>query len=211
MNKHIITGFIALTVLLSCSQNFKAHREQVSGSGYEELSKNDKTKKGSISSESIFQLPDSFQTQDSKPLTLAMLKGKPTVIGMIFTHCTYACSRLTADIKNVADSLQADASNVNFVLISFDTERDKPARLKSFADEMGLDNNWTLLHGNDEAVRTLSVLLNVQYEKDAGGNFSHSNLVSILDKNGVLKYQQEGLNADHTETVSTLQQLIRQG
>lgn len=57
-----------------------------------------------------------------------------------------------------------------------------------------------------------SVLLNVQYEKDAEGNFSHSNsnLVSVVDKNGVLQYQKEGLGAAHTETIKTIQKLIQQ-
>jgi len=52
--------------------------------------------------------------------------------------------------------------------------------------------------------------LNVQYEKDAEGNFSHSNLVSVLDKHGVLKYQKEGLGAEHTETINTIQKLMKQ-
>jgi protein SCO1/2 len=129
---------------------------------------------------------------------------------MIFTHCTYACPRLVADIKNIADSLNGKAGEVNLVLVSFDTKRDLPARLKTFASEMGLDKNWILLHGSENTVRTLSVLLNVQYEEDADGNFSHSNLVSLLDKNGVLQYQKEGLDAPYTESINTIRKLIGQ-
>ncbi|MEO6812599.1 MAG: hypothetical protein ABI172_01615, partial [Ginsengibacter sp.] len=70
------------------------------------------------------------------------------------------------------------------------------------------DKNFTLLHGSEEAVRTLSVLLNVQFEKDAEGNFSHSNIISVLDKDGTLRFQKEGLDADHAETVSTIKQLL---
>jgi protein SCO1/2 len=73
---------------------------------------------------------------------------------------------------------------------------------------MGLNSNWILLHGNKETVRTLSVLLNVQFEKDADGNFSHSNLISILDKKGVLQYQKEGLGAEQTTTIKTIQTLV---
>lgn len=164
--------------------------------------------KETISEKSIFQLTDSFQTQECKNFNLAMLQGKPTVIAMIFTHCTYACPRITADLKNIADSLKASAEKVNFVLISFDTKRDTPARLKAFANEMKLNKDWILLHSNDEAVRTLSVLLNVQYEKDSDGNFSHSNLVSVLDKNGIVQFQKEGLGEDHLETVKTINKLL---
>lgn len=158
--------------------------------------------------ESIFMLDDTFKTQHNTNFQLSTLKGKPTVIGMIFTNCTYACPRLTSDIKNISKNMGIRKDKVNFVLISFDTERDNPKQLKKFANEMGLDSDWVLLHGTEETVRTLSVMLNVQFEKDADGNFSHSNLVSVLDKNGVLKYQKEGLEAEHKETNSTLLKLI---
>ncbi len=158
--------------------------------------------------ESIFILDDTFKTQHNANFQLSTLKGKPTVLGMIFTNCTYACPRLTSDIKNISKRMGIRKDKVNFVLISFDTERDNPKQLKKFANKMGLDSDWILLHGTEETVRTLSIMINVQFEKDADGNFSHSNLVSVLDKNGVLKYQKEGLEAEHKETNSTLLKLI---
>ncbi len=164
---------------------------------------------GTISSESIYQLADTFQTQDNKSITLTSFAGKPTVVGMIFTHCTYACPRLTADIKNIESNLKDENGKVNFLLVSFDAERDSPDQLKKFAGASGLDTNWTLLHGSEEAVRTLSVLLNVQFEKDAEGNFSHSNLISVLDKNGVLRFQKEGLDAAPAETLGTIKQMLQ--
>jgi len=164
---------------------------------------------GTISSQSIYMLTDTFQTQENKNITLSSFAGKPTVVGMIFTNCTYACPRLTADIKDIEEKLKGEKEKVNFLLVSFDSKRDDPAQLKKFGVNLDLDKNWTLLHGSEEAVRTLSVLLNVQFEKDAEGNFSHSNIISILDKGGVLQYQKEGLNADQTETISNIDQLLQ--
>ncbi len=163
---------------------------------------------GTISSESIYMLADTFQTQDNRKLTLASFAGKPTVVGMIFTNCTYACPRLTADMKNLQEKLKDENGKINFLLISFDAERDVPEQLKKFGDNLKLDPNWTLLHGSDQAVRTLSVLLNVQFEKDAEGNFSHSNIISVLDKQGVLRFQKEGLNAEQTETLNNIKKLL---
>ncbi len=140
---------------------------------------------------------------------MSSLKGKPTVVGMVFTSCGYACPRLTSDMKNIAGKLKDDREKVNFVQVSFDTEKDTPEQLKKFAKQMHLDENWILLHGNEETVRTLSVLLNVQFEKDAEGNFSHSNLISVLDKNGVLAFQKEGLEADHKETIGKIEGLLK--
>lgn len=159
-------------------------------------------------SESLFQIEDSFETQDNQKTTLSAFRGKPTVVGMIFTNCGYACPRLTADIQQIEHHLGSDKDKVNFLLVSFDTERDIPAQLKSFAADHKLNKNWTLLHGNEDAVRTLSVLLNVQYEKDAAGNFSHSNLVSVLDENGVLVYQKEGLEANHVATLEKIESML---
>ena len=153
-------------------------------------------------------LQDTFQTQDNKNVTLASFEGKPTVVGMIFTHCDYACPRLTADIKSIQEKLKKDDGKINFLLVSFDTERDNPEQLKKFADTYNLDKNWTLLHGSEDAVRMLSVLLNVQFVKDAEGNFSHSNIISVLDKQGSLLYQKEGLEANADVTINTIEKAI---
>jgi protein SCO1 len=163
---------------------------------------------GTISSESIYMLSDTFQTQENKNVILSSFAGKPTVVGMIFTNCTYACPRLTADIKDIQEKLKDENGKINFLLVSFDAERDNPAQLKKFGNNLNLDANWTLLHGSDQTVRTLSVLLNVQFEKDAEGNFSHSNIISVLDKNGVLRFQKEGLNADQAETIANIKQVL---
>jgi Uncharacterized protein SCO1/SenC/PrrC, involved in biogenesis of respiratory and photosynthetic systems len=161
-----------------------------------------------IPAESIFMLPDTFQTQHNNNFVLASLAGKPTVVAMVFTNCAYACPRITSDMKHIAERLKDNMNKVNFLLVSFDSERDKPAQLTKFAKQMDLDSNWILLHGSEETVRTLSVLLNVQFEKDAEGNFSHSNIITVLDKKGQVKFQKEGLEADHSETIFKLNQLM---
>ncbi|MBS1738598.1 MAG: SCO family protein [Bacteroidetes bacterium] len=164
---------------------------------------------GTLPAESLYSISDSFQTQDNTVITLDHFRGKPTVVGMIFTHCTYACPRLTADIQNIEDSLQNENGKINFLLVSFDHERDNPAQLKKFADSLKLDKNWTLLHGSEASVRTLSILLNVQYEKDGEGNFSHSNIISVLDKEGKLAYQKEGLNANQSATIASIKNMLK--
>ena len=164
---------------------------------------------GTLSSESLYQLPDTFQTQDNKKVTLSSFSGKPTIVGMIFTHCTYACPRLTSDMKAIEEKLNSENGRVNYLLVSFDSERDLPDQLKKFANTYSLNKNWTLLHGSESAVRTLSVLLNVQFQKDAEGNFSHSNIISVLDKNGVLAFQKEGIDADPSETIERIKQLLQ--
>lgn len=158
--------------------------------------------------ESIYADSDVFTDQDGKSVQLKDFAGKVTVTSMVYTSCTYACPRLTNDIKAISDKLNAAGiKDVNYVLVSFDTERDNPAHLKAFAGKMGLDKNWTLLRGSDDAVRQLSVLLNVQYEKSPDGNFAHSNLITVLDQQGRVATQLEGLQANNSETVASIKDL----
>ncbi len=203
MKKNIIT-YGALLILAACNPEVRSIEKKDCCARKEEVAANPRA----LPSQSIFQIPDTFETQDGLPRTLSMFAGRPTVVGMVFTHCGYACPRLTTDMKNIADSLHARGDEINFLLVSFDTKRDTPARLKVFAKELELDEKWTLLHGNKDAVRTLSILLNVQYEEDTDGNFAHSNIISVLDKEGVLQYSKEGLEADHSETIGMIRQMI---
>lgn len=162
---------------------------------------------GTIPDESIYNLTDTFTTQDNHTISLSNFAGKPTVVCMIFTHCTYACPRLTADVQHIEKQLGKDADKVNFLLVSFDSERDNPAQLRKFQADMNLDKRFVLLHGDDDVVRTLSVLMNVQFQKNADGDFSHSNIITVLDKEGKLVFQKEGINARQDETVKRLRDL----
>lgn len=200
MNKNMIP-FLLFFFLVACNSQPKS---AFTGSVESKVSA-----VGTIPQESIFNLTDTFTTQNNKEVSLNQLEGKPTVMAMIFTHCTYACPRLTADVQNIEKKLGKKAEDVNFVLVSFDSERDFPTRLNEFKKEMSLDNNFTLLHGDDDAVRTLSVLLNVQFQKNSDGDFSHSNIISVLDKKGDLVFQKEGINADHTATLEQINDLLK--
>ncbi|MCO6498297.1 MAG: SCO family protein [Chitinophagaceae bacterium] len=164
---------------------------------------------GTIPEQSIYNLTDTFTTDQNQTVRLSDFAGKPTVMVMIFTHCDYACPRLTADVKELEEKLGKNGDKVNFVLPSFDSERDFPKQLAKYKHDMKLDDNFTLLHGSDDAMRTLSVLLNVQYQKNQDGNFSHSNVISVLDASGNLIFQKEGIQANHEETMKKLNELLK--
>src|SRR5690606_32328154 len=124
---------------------------------------------GELPEESIYQFNGEWHSQDGDTVTLESLRGKIPVIAMVFTYCEFACPRIIADIKKLHDQVPpGKEEEVIFVLVSFDTERDHPERLKEYADRMNLGDNWLLLHGNEDNVRMLSMLLDVKYQKQAG-------------------------------------------
>lgn len=158
----------------------------------------------SATANSIYQLSGEWTTADGQTTELKSLQGKIRLVAMIFTHCGYACPRMVSNLKNIEQNLPANIKNeLGFVLVSFDVERDNPARLKQYAADNELGKEWTLLHGDETQVRTLSMLLNVQYNQLSDGSFNHSNVLTILDKNGNIVQQLEGLDIDvqHVEEI----------
>jgi protein SCO1/2 len=173
----------------------------------------DKKAKAAVSAvlpeRSIYNFTDTFYSQDNQPLQLVSFKDKPVVLSMIFTSCQYACPKMTAGIKNIEDSLSGSERNkAHYVLVSFDSELDTPAKLKQFAKEKGLDSNWTLLHGSEESVKSLSVLLDIKYEKLGLGSYDHSNKKLLLDKMGQIVYTEEGLDAPDLKIVEQLRKQL---
>lgn len=205
MKKILLYTFSLALLLVSCTTN----KQKVASCCKNPATKSSvQTAAAELPEESLYNTTEVYTNQDGKSVQLKSFAGKVTVASMVFTRCTYACPRLTNDIKAIADKLKAKGiTDINYVLVSFDTERDNPQRLKAFAAEMGLDKNWTLLQASEDAVRQLSVLLNVQYEKAPDGSFAHSNLITVLDQQGRVATQLEGLEANNAEMVASIQQL----
>ena len=149
---------------------------------------------------SIYQLDGKWVTQNNKTITLSDLKGKVQVIAMIFTHCRYACPKIVDDIQEIEAQIPVNMKGkVGYTLVTFDVDRDSVGQLKAFAKDEGLDSNWRLLRGDEEEVRELSMLLDVNYEKLENGDFNHTSVITILDENGVKIHRHEGLEMDAKE------------
>ena len=71
--------------------------------------------------------------------------------------------------------------------------------------------HWTLLRGGADDVRELAALLGINYQRDARGQFSHSNVITILNAEGEVAFQQPGLNKDSKETIAALEKAMTGG
>lgn len=161
-----------------------------------------------ILEESIFNLTSKWTTQNNQQIELKDLKGDVLVMVMIYTSCKAACPRLVADMRNI--NKKVNNESVKYILVSIDPEIDTPTKLKEFAIENEMDNNqWTFLQGTIDDVREFSNVLSVKYKQISPIDFSHSNIISVFDKNGVLYHQQEGLGVDNQSTVSKIIELAQ--
>ncbi len=158
------------------------------------------------SSESIFNLTENWVTQNNETIQLSALKGKVLVVVMIYTSCKSACPRLVAQMRDLADQIPANQLNqLNFVLVSIDPETDNPTRLKAFAKANFMDAPyWTFLQGNKNSVQEFANVLAVKYKQISPMDFSHSNIISVFNTEGVLIHQQEGLVVNNQETLAII-------
>jgi protein SCO1 len=158
------------------------------------------TTKGDLSRRSIYQLGAEWTNDAGQRVTLASLRGRPVVLTLFFASCEYACPTLVKDMQRLREALPDDArAKTQFVLVSFDSVRDTPAALKAYRDRLALDGSWTLLHGEPATVQELAMLLGVRYQQDVRGQFSHSNLITVLNRDGEVAQQLSGLMGDITE------------
>jgi protein SCO1/2 len=128
------------------------------------------------------------------------------VVAMFFASCQFTCPITVSDVQRIEAALPENLrTNTGFLLVSFDSVRDTPTALKAYRASRALSNqNWTLLRGEPDDVRELAALLGVIYREDANGSFAHSNVITVLNADGEIVFQQSGLNFPVDEIISKL-------
>lgn len=158
-----------------------------------------------LSSDSLYQLDATFVTDAGQPFLLAELRGRPVVITMFFASCTYACPMLISDMTRVRDALPNDIRDeALLVLVTFDVERDTPAALHQFRKERLLNDSWVLLSTDEAGVRELAALLGIKFKREADGQYAHSNLLTVLNREGERVHQRNGLTGGLAETAAAV-------
>ncbi len=154
---------------------------------------------------SLYQVETAFTDDAGRPFALGALRGRPVVLTMFFASCNYACPLLIADVTRIRDGLPPPLRDrAALVLVSFDVARDTPAALRQYRAERLLGPQWTLLHGDDDAVRELAALLGVKFRPETDGQFAHSNLITILNPEGEIVHQRAGLRGGLDEAIRAL-------
>ncbi|MEX0647140.1 MAG: SCO family protein [Balneolaceae bacterium] len=164
---------------------------------------------GQPSDHSIYHAGSTWLNRNNEEIGLESLRGKIQVVAMVYTHCDFACPRIIADMKRIESSLSPEElANTNFVIVSIDPERDTPERLSTFAEENNLDpQNWTLLNGDSGDILELAALLGVKYRRISDNDFSHSNIITVLNRDGEVAYTQQQIGNQPTNTIRTIKEL----
>jgi protein SCO1 len=146
-----------------------------------------------LPSDSVYQVGGTWQTENNQFIQLESLAGKQQVIALIFTGCSNSCPIIVESMKRIENQIPIKMRNkIGFVLVSLTPDTDTPKALKAFAEKKGLNQNWKLLRGNNELVRTLSNALNERYKVLKDGDVAHSNTVTLLNNQGQIQTQASG-------------------
>lgn len=207
MRKLILSIFV---VMLGCQADPAPAPKEVAAPAPVKVAEVIPTADAELPGQSIYQLEGSWTTQDNKVLELESFRGKPVVAAMFFGSCRTACPTIIADMKRIEKAATPEAhKDTQFVLITFDPKVDTPEALKELETKFKLDGErWTFLHGDAGSIREVAAVLNVQYREVSDGQFSHTNLITLLDPNGVAISKIEGLKMPVEALVASLNKLV---
>ena len=68
--------------------------------------------------------------------------------------------------------------------------------------------NWTLMTGSDDQVLELAALLGVKYKRISDLDYSHSNIITVLNREGEIRHQQTGLGVEPDEALLAIDELF---
>jgi protein SCO1 len=161
---------------------------------------------------SLYQLESKWTSDVGREIRLGVLRGKPQVVVMFFATCEFACPILLYEMKRLETALSEQVRDeVGFVLVTFDSQRDTVAALHAYREKQNLSpKRWTLLRGEPDDVRELAALLGINYQRDARGQFAHSNIITLLNREGEIVHQVHGLNTSVEEPAKILTRLTRE-
>lgn len=155
---------------------------------------------------SLYHLNATWTDHHGETVFLSDYKGSPVIVVMFYGNCAEICPILIRDTWRLYTAVDKSVRNrVNVLAVSFDAENDTPATLLKYAEREQLNiSGWHFMTSSDSDIRNLAMMLGVQYSKKSDGHFAHSNLITVLDKNGRITVRIEGLNRPVKEAAAII-------
>ncbi|MCC6675120.1 MAG: SCO family protein [Thermomicrobiales bacterium] len=147
--------------------------------------------KGGEISPAAIAPPLDLTDQDGNPFTLAQQKDKVSLIYFGYTTCPDLCPTTLNDFAIVKDELGEEAAKADFILVTFDPERDTETRLKEYLNFF--DPDFIGLYGNDAQTQQFLqdygvTIKRVEYPNSSTGYLiDHTALIYVVDKEGRLR------------------------
>jgi protein SCO1 len=160
---------------------------------------------------SLYELDLALTDQGGRAQHLDLYRGRPTIVTLFYGSCPMACPLLIDTLRATEQALTNKArAEVRVLLVSVDPERDTPAALARLARERRIDlSRWTLARADAADVRLLAAALNIQYRRLPNGEFNHTSVLTLLDRQGGIVRQTGMIGRTDAEFVDALRALVR--
>ena len=135
---------------------------------------------------SLYHLDAALTDQAGKARGLDLYRGHPVLVTMFYASCKATCPLIVDTLRVTERELApAQRKELRVLMVSIDPARDTPQALQQLATERHIDTTrWTLARGDENTVRDIAALLNVQYRRLPSGEFSHSTVIALLSPEG---------------------------
>ena len=156
--------------------------------------------------DSLYQLPVTLTTASGTSMRLSEMRGSPALITMFYSRCTSVCPLLTMQLQRITQRLsRSEQRRLRVLMVSFDSARDTPESLSAFAHEHNIaGENWILARASATDIRALAAALGVQYRELQDHSFSHATLISLADRDGVVRDKTTDLTDVQDKFVSAI-------
>ena len=157
---------------------------------------------GKVALQKLNKVQDfSFLDQNGDRITNRNVEGKVYVAEFFFTTCPGICPKMNTNLRPFYEKYKNEP---NFLILSHtvNPSTDSVARLKQYADSMGVDaGHWIFLTGKKDSLyraARLSYLLDDPKNNISplDEQFIHTQFFALVDKNGNVRSIIDGLKKD---------------
>lgn len=138
-----------------------------------------------VSEAAVYGTPFQLVDQNDKPVTEAVLRGRPTALFFGFTHCPDVCPTTLYELAGYQKDLKAEGKDLGVVFVSVDPERDTPDILRTYVGALSPD--ITAVTGDPAKVSEMVKGFGIHAAKVQQGDdytMDHTASVILLDSEG---------------------------
>lgn len=150
------------------------------------------------------------RVDDGAEVTASDYLGKVTLLYFGYTFCPDICPTTLANVAEILGKLGKDATNVRFLFVTVDPNRDTPEVLKAYVDAFG--DQVDGLRGTPDQLTELARRYRVSYSvtpKGDGFDVTHSSAIYVFDKKGKARLLVSSLGTAKPEIDGTVDDLRR--
>ena len=148
-----------------------------------------------------------FTGIDSTEISHRTVEGRVKIVDYFFTHCPTICPIMSSQLARTQHWLKDHNLDKEVMLLSHsvDPVRDTPARLKTYATQLGADTtSWKFLTGDKEDLydqARFGYYLTALESDTAAGGFFHSDAFVLVDRENRIRGLYDGTSTAEVDAM----------